>query len=248
MPNIQRLPEPQKLDSWEAEIKSMANHIIEKANRNEVINILEAGCGNMWGLDLKNTKYTLTGVDIDEHALDIRMNQQKDLDIGILGDLRDVDLEENKYDVIYNSYVLEHIEGAERVINNFVRWLKPGGILILRIPNRDSVRGFLTRITPFWFHIFYTRHLQGYRDAGKPGQAPYPTFYDKVVSRKGIYEFCSSHDLIIKAEYSGGQGRKNRLISRIIDYTSYWLFHLLTLNRYFSKHDILIYVIEKRIS
>ncbi len=237
-------PEPIKLDSWQAEIDTMAKHIIEHSNSK--IEILEAGCGNMWALDLKNTDYTLTGIDIDSQGLDKRINEQKDLDIGILGDLRDVDIDENMYDVIYNSYVLEHIQGAEQVLENFIKWLKPGGILILRIPNRESARGFLTRVTPFWFHIFYTRHLQGYKDAGKPGHAPFPTFYDRIVSRTGINRFCELHDLIIKAEYSGGHGRDNRSISMILDISSCWLLNLLTFNHYFSKHAILIYVIEKQ--
>ncbi len=180
----------------------------------------------MWGLDMEDTQYTLTGVDLDKDALEIRMKQQRDIDIGILGDLRYVNLEENKYDVIYNSYVLEHINGAEGVLKNFMKWLKPRGILVLRIPNRDSARGFLTRITPFWFHIFYTKYIQGYKDAGNPGQAPFPTFYDKVVSRKGIYDFCKAYGLYIKAEYVGGRGRKNRWISRIVDKIMGWILHL----------------------
>ena len=245
MSNLNILPKPKYLSSWIEEMETMSKHIKEKALRSETINILEAGCGNMWGLDLGDTQYILTGVDIDKHGLEIRIKQQKDLDIGILGDLRDVILEEGNYDVIFNSYVLEHVDGAERVLQNFMRWLKPGGILVLRIPNRDSVRGFLTRITPFWFHIFYTKHFQGYKDAGKPGHAPFPTFYDKVVSRKGIYEFCNTNGLDIKAEYSGGHGRKNRWISRLIDSAMNWIFHLVSFNRVFSKHDILIYVIEK---
>ena len=53
------------------------------------------------------------------------------------------------YDVIYYSYVLEHVEGAERVLKNFVRWMKRGGIIILRFPKRDSARGILTLVTPF---------------------------------------------------------------------------------------------------
>jgi len=244
--NENRLPKPQKLSTWQDEMDTMSHHIMRKAlSSNGKLNILEAGCGNMTGLSLDGIQYTITGVDIDKDALDIRNTQERSLDISIIGDLRDVKIEENRFDVIYNSYVLEHIDGAEGVLSNFVRWLKPGGILVLRIPNRDSVRGFLTRITPFWFHVFYAKHMQGYKDAGKPGFAPYPTYYDKVVSRRGIYEFCTMYGIKVKAEYSGGHGRKNRQISVIADKMADWILHAATLNLLFSKHTILIYSIEK---
>jgi 2-polyprenyl-3-methyl-5-hydroxy-6-metoxy-1,4-benzoquinol methylase len=144
-----------RLSSGLEEMNAIAAHIRHIARNDRSLDILEAGCGRRWGLDLEGVQYTLTGVDSDKNALDIRKNQQGDLDIAILGDLRTVDLEENRYDVIFNSYVLEHVDGAEDVLNNFVRWLKPGGIMILRIPNRASVKGFITRITPLWFHVIY---------------------------------------------------------------------------------------------
>ncbi|MEC4749580.1 class I SAM-dependent methyltransferase [Methylomicrobium sp. Wu6] len=246
MSNFYELPEPIKLDNWHEEKAVMAAHIREVSGGEIPLQILEAGCGTSWGLDLKDIPYILSGIDLDQHALDLRQNQEKDLDIGIYGDLRTVMLEEGKYDVIFNSYVLEHVSGAEDVLINFVRWLKPGGILVLVIPNRDSVWGFMTRMTPFWFHVFFRKFITGDRDAGKPGYAPYPTFYDKVVSRKGVYAFCKKHRLSIQAEYSVGHGRRNKswgvhalLVSFI------WMIHFASLKTLSAKHANLIYIIKK---
>jgi SAM-dependent methyltransferase len=244
--NAAKLPKPHQLGSWVEEMATMANHIKQKAVvSNSGLNILEAGCGTMWAIDLEGIQYTLTGVDIDKNALEIRKNQQRDLDVAILGDLLNVNLGESEYDVIYNSYVLEHINGAEAVLENFVRWLKPGGILILRIPNRDSARGFLTRITPFWFHILYAKYILGDKNAGKPGRAPFPTFFDKVVSRKGIYGFCKKHGLLMKVEYGGGSGRKAHPVFMFLSNLIVWTLHLASFTRLSVKHAILIYVIEK---
>ena len=245
MPEAAKFSKPQKLSSHKEERDTIANHIKEKACSNYALNILEAGCGTKWGIDLKGVEYSLTGVDTDKNALDIRKNQQRDLDIAILGDLRTVTLEESHYDVIYNSYVLEHVDGAKGVLKNFVLWLKPGGILILIIPNRDSAKAFLTRITPFWFHIYYKRHVKGKSNAGKPGHGPFPTFFDKVVSRRGIYEFCEKHGLVIRAEYSAGHGRKFRWITRILSRLLFWTVHLGSFRRLSRKYTNLIYVIEK---
>lgn len=244
MRNVGKFPEPQQLGSWKQEMDTIANHIKQKACSDRALSILEAGCGRKWGLDLEDVQYTLTGIDIDQSALDIRKNHKRDLDIIILGDLRTVALR-SEYDIIYCNYVLEHIDGAEGILENFARWLKPGGILILRIPNRDSAAGFLTRITPFWFHIFYKKYIQGFKNAGKPGYAPYPTFYDEVVSRSGIYEFCEKHGLSMRAEYSLGHQRKKRRVFVFLSRLLVWIVHLASFGGLSVKYSSLTYVIEK---
>lgn len=189
------------LESYEFEKEMLERYIKDNAAKNGALNILEAGCGQKWVLDLKGVNYHLTGVDVDRAALEIRKYKTKDLDEIIEGDLCTVKLQDNHYDVIYNSYVLEHISGAETVMQNFQRWLKPGGIIIVRFPDRQSAYGFMTRITPFWFHVFYKKVIMGNPNAGKPGFDPYRVFYDRIVSRKGMNSFCSKHNLSIKEEW-----------------------------------------------
>jgi SAM-dependent methyltransferase len=173
---------------------------IDKQFRQQPLRILEAGCGNKWPLKL-TVPYALTAVDIDANALEIRKAKMRDVDELIVADLRQGDLvPEGRFDVIYNSFVLEHVQGAEQVLDNFFRWLVPGGLLIVRIPDRDSVYGFLTRMTPFWAHVLVKRYVFHSKNAGKPGFDPYPTFYDRVVSRKGIRAYCEKHGHIIRDE------------------------------------------------
>jgi 2-polyprenyl-3-methyl-5-hydroxy-6-metoxy-1,4-benzoquinol methylase len=246
MIEVEKLPEPTILNTWLEERVVIADHIRELSCGAGSLSILEAGCGTRWGLNLKGVRYTLTGIDLDKRALDLRINQEKDLDVAICGDLRTLILEESKYDVIYNSYVLEHVAGAEDVLTNFVRWLKPRGIIVLGIPNRDSVWGFVTRMTPFWFHVFFKKYVMGEPQAGKPGYCPYPTFYDRVVSRRGIHEFCEKHGLRIKAEYSAGHGRENKswMVHTSILLVS-WLLHFASCRILSAKHADLIYIIQK---
>ena len=42
-----------------------------------------------------------------------------------------------KYDFIYSSHTLEHMESVEIALSNWIRLLKKGGNLILYIPDRD---------------------------------------------------------------------------------------------------------------
>ena len=236
---------PTQIESWSEEQSIMAGYIRQQAKDGQHLNILEAGCGLSWGLDLKDVGFTLTGLDNDKDALEMRKNQQKDIDIAILGDLSTISLESNSYDVIFSSYVLEHIDGAEQVMEKFIDWLKPEGILILRIPNRDSVKGFLTRVSPFWLHILYKRYFEGLKDAGKPGHAPFPTYLDKVVSRKGILGFCREHCLNVEGEYSGGREFQKHRVRWILSWMLYWPICFLSGGMVTAKHSVLIYVIRK---
>ena len=151
--------------------ETIADHIDRMSQHS--IEVLEAGCGRQWPVKLENIR--LTGVDMDPIALKHR--KQEDLDVAIHGDLRSVELPPESFDVIYCAFVLEHVDGAKKVMDNFVRWLKPGGLIVLTFPNRDSVFGFFTPVTPFWFHVVFKRYVKGKEHAGKPGHPPYQTFH-----------------------------------------------------------------------
>jgi SAM-dependent methyltransferase len=154
------------------------------------LRILEAGCGRQWPLKLA-VPFTLTGLDLDGEALAART----DLDRAIVGDLRTAEFPAHSFDVIYNAFVLEHVSGAQQVLERFLRWLAPGGMLIVKVPDRDSAYGFLTRLTPFWAHVMIYRHLLGYREAGTPGHGPYRTYYDEIVCERGLRDFCLANGM-----------------------------------------------------
>jgi 2-polyprenyl-3-methyl-5-hydroxy-6-metoxy-1,4-benzoquinol methylase len=216
----------------------------DKANGAAPLRILEAGCGQKWDLNLEGTHYVLTGVDLDETALGIRKDVVKDLHEIIVGDLRTVRLAESTYGVIFCSYVLEHITGAEDVSGNFVKWLKPDGMMIIQIPDPYSVKGFVTRMTPHWFHIFY-RHVRGCKNAGKPGHAPYPTHYDAVVSREGMREFCQRNNLAIKAEFGCGWRTHGHGVTRIAIEVIQRLISVLSFGTLSSRHDDITYIVHR---
>ena len=185
--------------NWHEEADFLAEQIRTYASDGQHLQILEAGCGQDWPLDLDGLSYTLTGIDLDPDALAMRVDKG-DLDHAEVGDLRNVALPEGQFDVIFNSFVIEHVDGAELVLDNFVRWLKPGGLLLLRFPDKESVYGFVTSASPHWFHVFYKRWIVGNKNSGKPGHEPFRTFYDPVVSRSGFRRFCEARELVIQVE------------------------------------------------
>ena len=231
--------------SWKHQNEIMESHIEGIAVVGGVLQILEAGCGQRWLLNLDGVQYVLTGVDLDKAALEIRKNVVKDLHEAIEGDLISVRLQENHYDVIYCSYVLEHIQGAEQVLSKFVNWIKPNGIIILLIPDSNSVQGFISRVTPHWFHVFHYRFILGNQNAGKAGYAPYPVHYDRVISRNGIRDFCSRNNLTVLAEYGDGFNKPGKDIVRLLIHSFKQVVGALSFGLLSGKHNNLLYILQK---
>jgi SAM-dependent methyltransferase len=214
------------------------------------LDILEAGCGRGWGsrLDLAEGSFHLTGVDLDEGALSHRVNVVKDLDRSVVGDLRDRNIVPSAhFDVIYSKQVLEHVEGAETVLDNFLQWLRPDGVIIVHIPDRDTVFGFLGRTLPHKFHVMYERWFLGNRQAGKPGHGPYVAVYDPVIGLKGMQRFCSEHELTIDTVYRThickqpwSTGPKWRLLE-----TAITLAGILSLGQLDSSYNDVVLVIQR---
>jgi SAM-dependent methyltransferase len=207
--------------------------------------ILEAGCGRKWFFDMRDVPYELTGVDLDAAALDARVTSEKDLHRAHRADLRTVELEPYFYDVIYSSYVLEHVSGAEQVLENFARWLRPGGIMIVRVPDRDSVQGFTARWTPFKFHVWYYKYIEGRANAGKPGYAPYPTVYDEVISTTGMAAFAERHGLKLLDVIGHGGYQRGRGVMRFAVSTYARAMSLLSLGRVHDDSADLTFILRK---
>ncbi|QJR81938.1 class I SAM-dependent methyltransferase [Alteromonas pelagimontana] len=227
------------------ETRLIENYIRRRVKNIEPLQILEAGCGQKWPLQLSEVRFTLAGIDIDKDAIALRKSKYDDLDEVIIGDLRTAKLEPNKFDVIYTAYVLEHIENVQAVLDNFSRWLKPEGIMIIKIPDRDSVYGFIARSTPHWFHVFYYRYVKGNKNAGKPGHMPYPVVYDGDLSREKIRQFCENNGLTILEELGkNNYSRRLTIVDRSIKAFAKSL-STLSLGRLAWQHNDLIYIIEK---
>lgn len=233
------------LPTREEEHARMTAQVRARCPADRPLEVLEAGCGRRWPIDMQGLNYHLVGLDADEAALRARREIVGDLHETLLGDLRSAAFPAGRFDIIYNSFVLEHVQGAQAVLDNFLTWLRPGGVMILRLPDRDTVFGFTTRLTPFWFHVLYKKYVEGNRNAGKPGHDPYPTFYDHVVSRRGIHGFAARHGLRVVEEfglnsYLDGPGAIKRLMRAYV-----WTMGRLSLGALDWRYNDLYIVLQK---
>jgi SAM-dependent methyltransferase len=232
-------------NGWDHAVEVMSREIRSIKHPGKVLEILEAGCGQKWGLDIGDSGYVLTGIDLDPEALRIRRDETKDLHESIVGDLRTADFGQRTFDVIFNSFVLEHVPGAQQVLERFNRWVKPGGLIIIMIPDPYSAYGFTSRMTPHWIHVLFYRLIFGQKNAGKPGWPPYPVTYDNVVSREGIRAFCGENALVLAAEYGMSGGLSNHRFKQKLMEAYKKTLQVLSFGRLSSDYDDIIFIIRK---
>lgn len=98
--------------------------------------LLEVGCGNGKKLaQLKKFGWDVEGVDFDSTAVEIA--QHRGMKIR-LGELEEQTYQENRFDAIVSSHVLEHVPEPIGFMRECYRILKPGGQLVFATPNAGS--------------------------------------------------------------------------------------------------------------
>jgi SAM-dependent methyltransferase len=239
-PNLQQASSHEQTHQLQSDaIRKHAKHL------GRTLSILEAGCGQRWPLDLTGVDFTLTGVDLDPVALELRKTKTGDLDVAICGDLCTVELPEASFDVVFSSFVLEHVPRADLALENFVKWLKPGGLLILRLPERKTVHGFYTRALPHWAHVWYYRHVHHSRFAGQPGYAPYPTYYHPIISRERLLGFLADHGVKCQSCYGDGFRRNRHGLTQKALLGIVWMTSMLSFGSLAARYKDLLYIAVK---
>jgi SAM-dependent methyltransferase len=180
------------------------------------IYVLEAGCGSATQFCLPE-KIRLAGIDTSQEQLDRNQFVQDK----ILGDLEQYELPPN-YDIILCYDVLEHLEHPQLALGHMIRAMRPGAILIICAPARESFKGVVTRLTPHWFHVFVYKYMLGDRFAGQPGRHPFPTYLKKEMGSNAIIQFTSKQGLSLEFVRSYGQ---NTIMDRLKN-TSVLLYYL----------------------
>jgi hypothetical protein len=87
-------------------------------------------------------------IDEDEPVTREAVAKHPDLAGCILSDLRTVPLNPRAFDIIQCASLLGRIKHAELVLDRLIGAIRPGGLLLLRIGDRESAGGFLDRKLP----------------------------------------------------------------------------------------------------
>lgn len=120
--------------------------------------ILDIGCGDGVFLDVvKKFGWEPYGVEINADAA--KRANEAGLKVHT-GDLLSAHYEPNTFDLIRMWSVLEHTPNPNEVLKKIVEILKPGGVLVLQVPNIDSVAFKLFQ--SYWSGLDLPRHLVHY--------------------------------------------------------------------------------------
>jgi SAM-dependent methyltransferase len=117
--------------------------------------VLDVGCGRGLTLSyLRDAGYQTIGFEVSDiaahHARDLR-----GLDVRT-GDFLNSDLPDDTFEAVIFWHSLEHLSDPLAALDRATRLLKPGGLLVIAVPNFDSLQAAVSG--RFWFHLDVPRH------------------------------------------------------------------------------------------
>ncbi len=117
--------------------------------------LLDVGCGNGRFLDgMQQLGWHTKGVEFNEGAANLCKKSGLDVHHG---DLLSAKFDDETFDVINVSHVIEHVPDAKAFFIELARVLKKNGTLIIKTPNCDALGR--TYLNTHWYHNDVPRHL-----------------------------------------------------------------------------------------
>ncbi|VAW76809.1 hypothetical protein MNBD_GAMMA14-496 [hydrothermal vent metagenome] len=122
--------------------------------------LLDIGCGNgEYLLRMKSIGWQCKGVEFNDKAVSIC--RKHDLDI-FQGDLAAASFNDASFDFVTAHHLIEHVPDPHTLMKEIVRITRPGGFVLIRTPNSESLgRKLLGR---YWFANEVPRHLLLYSE------------------------------------------------------------------------------------
>jgi SAM-dependent methyltransferase len=207
------------------------------------ITVLQAGCTTA-GAELDLAELRARGLRLDVRLVDDKTAASRaavaarpDLGEARLVELRSLPLRPRSFDIVQCSLLLHRVPNAEMVLWRLASAVRPGGLLLLRLPDPASAFGFLDRRLPGFVRTLAWR-------SARPGQAgPYPAVYERVASARGIEMFMSRHGLAVahRGLVTSARSTSRPAIARAAARLVAWLSR----GRLTTDHDELCYVIRR---
>jgi SAM-dependent methyltransferase len=127
------------------------------------------------------------------------------------------------YDAVSLWHVLEHLDDPDAAIAHIASLLRPGGLLLVGVPNLASVQARIGRDR--WFHLDLERHRTHFTPAGLRA----------LLERCGFVVEREQHTLLEHNPYGLWQSLANRVTS-----TPSWCFNALKRNAPLWHRDALV--------
>ncbi len=128
--------------------------------------ILDIGCGRGLFLDvMRKAGWDVTGAELDEETA-LRVAEAYSIKV-VSGNPSEWGLSPESFDVITVSHVLEHVRRPGEMISACSRLLRKGGLVVVAVPNLDSLQA--SAGGRVWFHLDVPYHLHHFTEEGLSG-------------------------------------------------------------------------------
>jgi len=112
--------------------------------------VLEIGAApGKWLSLFPQDRYTVAGIEYSQQGMDALQRNMELLGISprelIHGDFFEVE-PRPVYDIVMSLGFVEHFDDPVAVISRHIEWLRPGGALVIGVPNFTGVHGFAQRL------------------------------------------------------------------------------------------------------
>jgi 2-polyprenyl-3-methyl-5-hydroxy-6-metoxy-1,4-benzoquinol methylase len=122
--------------------------------------VLEAGCGDGFLLEtLEGAGASLTGVELSETRIERARVRAPHASL-IQADIREMPVPSQAYDATICTEVLEHVPDPQRAVSELKRVTKPGGIVLVTVPNELNWR--LARAALLRFPVRIPDHVNSF--------------------------------------------------------------------------------------
>lgn len=170
--------------------------------------LLDAGCGTGWFTKrAAEREAVVTSVDLAPNLVEITA-QKVPMSKTLVASILDLPFEDNTFDYVVSSDVIEHTPDPYKAVLELIRVLKPGGKLAITVPNRS-----------FWYFSVLIANLLKLRDYQG---------YENWVHYYGLKKFLQQNNTQI-IQYRGLHlvpfflGKFNRIIKKADEATKSFL-------------------------
>jgi len=123
-------------------------------------------------------------------------------------------------DAVTLWHVLEHVDDAGAALDAVAGWLRPGGVVLVGVPNLASLQARLAGDR--WYHLDLPRHRTHFTPKG----------FRALLEAHGFETVRTTHLLLEHNPFGMWQSLVNRTTR-----TPNWLYHALKRNARFDAHD-----------
>ncbi len=168
--------------------------------------VLDVGCGRGFTLRfLSDLGYRAVGVELSELAAQ-HARETLGLDIRT-GDFLSQPFEAGEFEAVVFWHSLEHIRDPLRAIDRASEILRPGGLLVVAVPNFQSMQAGVAGAE--WFHLDVPRHYVHFSSRG----------LEKALRQRGFRIISTAHFSLEQNPYGWIQSLLNRVFQHDLLYS-----------------------------